>query len=46
MPGSMPYILGMFASNVILGWITLEILRASTRKQRLAAAAPEPVAQH
>jgi len=44
--GFWPYFLGMFFSNVLLGWITLEILRASTRKQRLAAEAPKPVAQH
>jgi len=46
LPGSLPYILGMFSSNVILGWIVLEILRASTRKQRLAVEASKPVAQH
>jgi NADH-quinone oxidoreductase subunit H len=42
------YFLGMFLSNVLLGWVTLEILRASARKQRsaLEAAAPTPVAQH
>jgi lipopolysaccharide export LptBFGC system permease protein LptF len=44
--GFWPYFLGMFFSNVLLGWITLEILRASTRKQRLAVEAPKPVAQH
>ena len=41
------YFLGMFLSNVLLGWVTLEILRASARKQRSALeAAPTPVAQH
>lgn len=44
--GFMTYALGMFSANIILGWIVLEILRATTRKQRLAAAAPKPVAQH
>jgi len=44
--GFWPYFAGMFFSNVLLGWITLEILRASTRKQRLALEAPQPVAQH
>ncbi len=44
--GYWPYLLGMFSSNIILGWITIEILRASTRKQRLAGQAPKPVAQH
>lgn len=46
MPGSWLYFLGMFLSNVLLGLITIEILRASTRKQRLAVKTPEPVAQH
>jgi len=44
--GFLPYALGLFLSNVLLGWITLEILRATTRKQRLALKSPEPVAQH
>jgi NADH-quinone oxidoreductase subunit H len=44
--GFWPYFLGMFFSNVLLGWITIEILRASTRKKRLAVEAPHPVAQH
>jgi NADH-quinone oxidoreductase subunit H len=41
-----PYLLGMLASNILLGWVTIEILRASSRKQRLAVEAPKPVAQH
>jgi NADH-quinone oxidoreductase subunit H len=44
--GYWPYLLGMLASNIILGWVTIEILRASSRKQRLAVEAPTPVAQH
>jgi len=44
--GFWPYFLGMFSSNIILGWIVLEILRASTRRQRLAVEASKPVAQH
>jgi NADH-quinone oxidoreductase subunit H len=44
--GFWPYVLGMFASNIILGWVTIEILRASARKQRLTVEAPTPVAQH
>jgi len=44
------YALAMFVSNVLLGWITLEILRASSRKQRVAVEAThsqaQPVAQH
>jgi NADH-quinone oxidoreductase subunit H len=44
--GYWPYLLGMLASNIILGWVTIEILRASSRKQRLTVEAPMPVAQH
>lgn len=44
--GFWPYCFGLFFSNVLLGWITLEILRASTRRQRLAVEAPKPAAQH
>ncbi|HEY3311594.1 MAG TPA: NADH-quinone oxidoreductase subunit NuoH [Anaerolineales bacterium] len=44
--GFWPYFLGMFFANVLLGWITLEILRASSRKQRMAVEAPKPAAQH
>ena len=39
------YALGMFLSNVLLGWVTLEILRASARKQR-SLEASTTVAQH
>ncbi len=28
------YVIGMFVSNVIIGWVTIEILRAYGRKQR------------
>jgi len=44
--GFWPYLLGMLASNIILGWITIEFLRASARKQRMSVQAPKPVAQH
>jgi len=44
--GFWPYFLGMFFSNVLLGWVTLEILRATTHKQRLAVETPNPVAHH
>jgi NADH-quinone oxidoreductase subunit H len=40
------YALAMFASNVILGWVTIEILRASSRKQRIETELPQPAAQH
>lgn len=40
------YALAMFASNVILGWATIEILRASSRKQRIETELPQPAAQH
>jgi NADH-quinone oxidoreductase subunit H len=36
------YIIGMLAANLVLGWITVEILRSRTRKQRLAI---DPAAQ-
>lgn len=36
----------MFLSNVLLGWIVLEILRNNARKQRATTEAPKPVAQH
>jgi NADH-quinone oxidoreductase subunit H len=40
------YVLGMLASNLLFGWITLEILRGISRKERAAVQAPKPVAQH
>jgi len=40
------YVLGMFVANLLVGWLTLEILRAVSRKERAAAQAPKPVAQH
>jgi NADH-quinone oxidoreductase subunit H len=39
------YVVGMFLSNILLGWVTLEILRAVGRGQRKAKAAVQPVAQ-
>ncbi len=44
--GSSFYMPGMFLSNFLLGWITIEIMRFSSRKQRLAVKAPEPAVQH
>jgi NADH-quinone oxidoreductase subunit H len=40
------YVVGMLASNLLFGWVTLEILRAVSRKERALAQAPKPVAQH
>jgi NADH-quinone oxidoreductase subunit H len=40
------YVAVMLASNLLLGWITVEILRAVSRKERAATQAPKPVAQH
>jgi NADH-quinone oxidoreductase subunit H len=40
------YTLAMFLANVLVGWVTLEILRSNARKQRVAVEAPQPVAQH
>jgi NADH-quinone oxidoreductase subunit H len=38
------YVLGMFASNILIGWVTIEILRAHGRKQRKAVEQPIPPA--
>lgn len=40
------YGLAMFLSNVLTGWVLLEILRGSAREQRAAEEAPAPLAQH
>jgi NADH-quinone oxidoreductase subunit H len=40
------YVVGMLASNLLFGWITLEILRGISRKERAAVRASTPVAQH
>ncbi len=40
------YALVMFLSNILVGWITLEILRNHARQQHDAVKLPEPVAQH
>jgi NADH-quinone oxidoreductase subunit H len=40
--GTPIYITGMLGSNLVLGWITIEVLRAQARKQRHAV---EPAAQ-
>jgi NADH-quinone oxidoreductase subunit H len=40
------YVGVMLAANFVMAWITLEILRAVSRKERAAAQAPKPVAQH
>jgi NADH-quinone oxidoreductase subunit H len=43
--GSLPYTLGMFLSNILVGWGTLEILRARARSEREKAAGPKTAAQ-
>ncbi len=40
------YGLAMFLSNVLVGWVLLEILRGSARKQRAVEESPAPLAQH
>lgn len=40
------YGLAMFLSNVLVGWVLLEILRSSARKQRAVEEMPAPLAQH
>jgi hypothetical protein len=38
------YVLGMFGSNLVIGLVTVEILRAYGRKQRaLSHSSPQPV---
>lgn len=44
--GVWQYSSAMFLSNILLGWIVLEVLRGSARKQRLAVETPAPVAHH
>ena len=39
------YVLGMFGSNLVIGFVTIEILRAYGRKQRKAEQKPIPQAQ-
>jgi NADH-quinone oxidoreductase subunit H len=39
------YTLGMFLSNVALGWIALEIVRSYSRKERVKVEGPKPVAE-
>ena len=38
------YVLGMFGSNIVIGYATIEILRAYGRKQRKAEKRPDPQA--
>ncbi len=38
------YVLGMFGSNILIGWVTIEILRAYGRRQRKAVQTPIPPA--
>jgi len=40
------YVLGMLFSNIVIGFITVEILRAYGRKQRKAEAKPAPQSAH
>jgi NADH-quinone oxidoreductase subunit H len=38
------YVLGMFGSNLVIGYVTIEILRAYGRRQRKAEEKPNPPA--
>jgi NADH-quinone oxidoreductase subunit H len=38
------YVLGMFGSNIVIGYVTIEILRAYGRKQHKAEKKPDPQA--
>jgi NADH-quinone oxidoreductase subunit H len=40
------YVVGMLLTNLLVGWVTLEILRALSRKERAEVQTPKPVAQH
>jgi len=39
------YVLGMFASNIVIGYVTVEILRSYGRNQRKAEKLPDSHAQ-
>jgi NADH-quinone oxidoreductase subunit H len=39
------YVVGMFLSNLLVGWVTVEILRSYARGQRQAKESVQPVAQ-
>jgi NADH-quinone oxidoreductase subunit H len=39
------YTLGMFLSNIALGWVALEIARSYSRKERVKVEGPKPVAE-
>ncbi|MEW5940212.1 MAG: complex I subunit 1 family protein, partial [Chloroflexota bacterium] len=43
--GSSFYALGMFLSNVLLGWVTLEILRGRARRERAKAEGVQPAVE-
>jgi hypothetical protein len=40
------YVAGMLVTNLLVGWVTLEILRAMSRKERAAAQSAKPAVQH
>jgi len=39
------YVWGMFLSNILLGWVTLEILRGRARRERAKVEGVQPVAE-
>jgi NADH-quinone oxidoreductase subunit H len=39
------YVLGMFLSNIVVGWIALEIARSYGRKERERVEGPKPIAE-
>jgi len=43
-PGAI-YALGMLAANIIVGWITLQLLKSNVRRERKRVGEPRPVAQ-
>ncbi len=43
--GSQFYVIGMFLSNILLGWLTIEILRGRARRERAKAEGTQIVAE-
>jgi NADH-quinone oxidoreductase subunit H len=43
--GNWVYWVGMLLSNVLLGWVTLEVLRGRARRERAAVESAQPVAE-
>jgi len=44
--GTVGYVIGMFAVNVILGWAVVELLRSKSKKEQAAAEPVSATAAH